>query len=57
MRAAGVLAATMAMRLTVQQQDRNLAWFEITDTAADQVARADAWSKAVAFIRKLGAPE
>ena len=27
---------------------------EITDEAADQAARADAWPKAVEFIRKLG---
>lgn len=30
---------------------------EITDEAADQAARADAWPKAVGFIRKLGSLE
>jgi hypothetical protein len=30
---------------------------EITDEAADQAARANAWPKAVEFIRKLGSLE
>ena len=30
---------------------------EITDEAADKAARADAWPKAVEFIRKLGTTE
>jgi hypothetical protein len=29
---------------------------DITDTAANKAARADAWSKAVTFIRQLGVP-
>jgi hypothetical protein len=30
---------------------------EITDEAADKAARANAWPKAVEFIRELGAPK
>ena len=30
---------------------------DITDTTADKAARADAWSKAVTFIRQQGTPE
>ena len=30
---------------------------DITDTTADRVARADAWPKVVAFIRRLETPE
>ena len=30
---------------------------EITDEASDKAARADAWPKAVEFIRKLGTTE
>jgi hypothetical protein len=29
---------------------------EITDAAADKAARADAWPRAVTFIRQLGTP-
>jgi hypothetical protein len=30
---------------------------EITDTTADKAARADAWPRAIMFIRQLGIPE